>query len=52
MPGVKGNHMAGDVFAHQLAYKLQAAAVKAAGATSWASCHQPKEPKALKELKK
>lgn len=30
----------------------KAAAVKAAGATSWAGCHQPKEPKALKNLKK
>lgn len=30
----------------------KAAAIKAAGATSWASCHQPKEPKALKNLKK
>lgn len=28
------------------------AAIKAAGATSWGSCHQPKEPKALREMKK
>ncbi len=28
------------------------AAVKAAGTTSAASCHQPKEPKALKKPKK
>ena len=27
------------------------AAVKSAGATSWASCYQPKEPKALKKGK-
>ncbi|MGN0631756.1 MAG: AgrD family cyclic lactone autoinducer peptide [Ruminococcus sp.] len=30
----------------------KAAAIKAAGATSWAGCHQPKEPKALKNIKK
>ena len=28
------------------------AAVKASGATSYAGCYQPKEPKALKNLKK
>lgn len=28
------------------------AAVKAAGAASWGGCHQPKEPKALQNLKK
>lgn len=27
-------------------------AIKAAGATSCAGCHQPKEPEALKKLKK
>ncbi len=30
----------------------KAAAIKAAGATSWAGCYQPKEPKAVKNLKK
>ena len=29
MSGIQGNHMAGNIFGHQLAYKLQAAAVKA-----------------------
>lgn len=28
------------------------AAVKAAGATSYAGCHQPKEPEAVRKLKK
>ena len=30
----------------------KSAAVKAAGTASWGSCHQPKEPKALQNLKK
>ena len=30
----------------------KSAAVKAAGAASWGCCHQPKEPKALQNLKK
>lgn len=28
------------------------AAIKAAGTTSWAGCHQPKEPKCLKQISK
>ena len=30
----------------------KSAAVKAAGTASWGGCHQPKEPKALQNLKK
>lgn len=36
----------------KLASASRFAAVKAAGATSCAGCYQPKEPKALKNLKK
>lgn len=36
----------------KLAAASKFAAVKAAGSTSAASCYQPKEPEALKKLKK
>lgn len=28
------------------------AAVKAAGSTSWGACHQPKEPEAVRKLRR
>lgn len=39
-------------FLEKLAACSKFAAVKAAGSTSAAGCHQPKEPEALKKLRK
>ena len=36
----------------KLASASKFAAVKAAGSTSWGGCHQPKEPEAVRKLRK
>ncbi len=36
----------------KLALASRYAAVKAAGSTSWGGCHQPKEPEAVRKLRK